>query len=250
MSERSGMESPIRRNNIKSILYIIGICMVMQSCGSASLKRSALSCSEDDWVLEEFRVPAIRAVGRVKIDLPKYRIRGICRIEFDGRDVLAIDFKHSSLFGAYEEDALIRLSGGELTILDRERDRWFDTDSSLAMLTRGVGFDLYTDDLLYALLLALPECSDMTDPELWDGGDEWRLVGEWRGRRIELEGGEGRAIESFSFCPTGDMGCYTMSYRYDDGSEYPNRISIARDSGRERITFDIVDRQSGPDPSR
>lgn len=213
------------------------------------LKRSSISCDGDEWLLEDFRTPAVTAVGRVKLDLPKYRIRGICRIDFDGRDALTIDFKHSSLFGAYEEDVLIRLRDGELTILDRQRERWFDTDSSLAMIARGVGFEVYADDLLYALLLAFPECSEMTGTESWEGEEGWRLVGEWRGRRIELEGGKRRTVESFSLCIRDEMDCFTMSYRYEDSSAYPNRIGMVRDGGRVKITFDIVDYRSGLDVS-
>ena len=213
------------------------------------LRRSNVTCDGDEWPLEDFRTPAAIAVGRVKIELPKYRIRGICRIDFDGRNALTIDFKHSSLFGAYEEDALIRLRDGELTIVDRERERWFDTDSSLAIIARGVGFEVYADDLLYALLFAFPGCSEMTGTELWEGEEGWRLAGEWRGRRIELEGGKRHTIESFSFCIRDEMDCFTMSYRYDDSSAYPNRIGMARDGGRAKITFDIVDYRSGLDLS-
>lgn len=236
-------------NNVKSFYYLIAIVVIMQSCAATDMKRSGLSCSGDDWMFENSGAPSVTAVGRIKIDLPKYRIRGICRIEFDGRDLLTIDFKHSSLFGAYEEDAHIRLRNGELTIVDRERNRWFDNDSSLAIISRGVGFDVYADDLLYALLLAFPECSEIVEPELWTGGERWHLVGGWRGRRIELRGRGGQEVESFSFCPQSGTSCYTMSYRYDDSSGYPNRIGMVRDGGRERITFDIVDRRNGSDGS-
>ncbi len=246
MSGPSGERQVSRRIDIKTTLYLIVICLVMQSCASDVLERSTLSCDGDEWLPVDFRAPAVTAVGRVKIDLPKYRVRGICRIDFNGDDDLTIDFKHSSLFGAYEEDVLVRLRDGELTLVDRERGRWFDADSSLAIITSGVGFEFYADDLLYVLLFAFPKCSEMTGPKLSEGENGWRLVGEWRGRRIELEGNHGHTVESFSFCLQDEMDCFTTSYKYDDSSFYPNRITMSRDSGREKITFDIVDRWSGP----
>jgi hypothetical protein len=187
------------------------------------------------------RPPALIAVGRMRIDLPRYRIRGICRVEYDGEDTMSIDFKHSSLFGAYEEDALIMLRGDELIVLDRERNRTFDSDSSVAIIARGIGFDVHADDLLYALLFALPACSEITDPEYSADDAGWSLAGVWRERHIELEGSDGRAVEAFSFCPIDKTDCYKLSYRYSADSVYPERIILARRGGREKITFDIVD---------
>jgi hypothetical protein len=195
----------------------------------------------EEWPLAEMRPPALTAVGRIRIDLPRYRIRGICRVEYDGEDAMSIDFKHSSLFGAYEEDALILLRGDELVIMDRERNRTFDTDSSVAIIARGVGFDIQADDLLYALLFALPACPEIEGPEYSADGAGWSLAGVWRGRSIELEGSDGGAVEAFSFCPIDKNNCYRMSYKYDSDSVYPERIVLVRRGGRERITFDIVD---------
>jgi hypothetical protein len=198
-------------------------------------------CRGDEWFFGQSRPSAITAVGRVKIELPKYRIRGICRIEYGLDGALTIDFKHSSLFGAYEEDALISYRDGGLSIVDRERNRWFGADSALAVLTRGVGFDLYPDDLLYALLLALPRCEEIRDPQVWEGGGRWRLAGDWRGRAIEIEGTDHHAVRRFSFCPNNRNDCYTIDYIYNGVSVYPKRIGMARNDGLERITFDIVE---------
>jgi hypothetical protein len=183
----------------------------------------------------------ISIVGRAKIVLPKYRVRGICRIHSEPSGGLVIDFEHSSLFGAYREDATIMLEGEELLIIDRERERMYGNDESLSILGSQLAFDLFPDDIRYALLFAVPDCAEIDDLVVDSHDGRWSLSGEWRGRNIEMEGRGGLGPERLTLCTKDKTDCYTISYKHDNDGMYPRGLEMVKEGGQERIYLEIID---------
>lgn len=181
--------------------------------------------------------------GKVRLELPRYRVRGTCRILRypDGR--LQIDFIHSSLFGSYREDATIYVGPDRMIIEDHERGEFWDSDSTLALLRRHFGFEIYPDDISYNLLFARPESSGVTGyAEQGDDGD-WVLEGVWRERDIEIRGIEGEGPLSFSECAGEERVCYITRYKYPGGASggaYPEKIVIERVRGVERLSLTVT----------
>ncbi len=177
------------------------------------------------------------------MELPQYRIRGLCRILYSPDKLLRIDFRHSSLFGALREDVTV-LVGDSLVIYDREEGRYFTGDSSLAVLRRGIGERIEPDDIFYALLLAIPACSELEGREIIEFGSRWELRARWRDRNIMIRGERGKGPREFEQCFAGRGRCYLIRYdSYDSvsGAVYPGRMRLERNSGRERIDFELTD---------
>ena len=188
----------------------------------------------------------VSIVGRAKIVLPKYRVRGICRIRLEPSGVLVIDFEHSSLFGAYREDATIMLEGDELFIVDRERGRMYDNDASLSMLGSELAFELFTDDIRYALLFAVPDCTAIEGLVADSNGGRWRLTGEWRGRNIEMEGRDGCRPDRLTLCAKDKSNCYIIRYKHTRDGIYPRGLEMVKEGGEERIYLEIIDVRFSP----
>ncbi len=224
--------------------------MLAQSCAAPGPRRGGVPCDErfDEIVLfPAMPGEALEIVGKLRIDLPRYRIRGLARIVYVPADHTArIDFRHSSLFGAIEEDVTL-LVGDSLIIRDHTGGRRWGNDSSLALVKQETGCEIAPDDILAALLFKLPRCAELESAEvLWDGGD-WRLKADWRGRRVELRGNAGRGFTDFKECFSGDAGCYTVTYGERTGEfvfSYPRWIRLRMEGGQERITFELVDIKS------
>lgn len=234
---------------MKYPLYLIFISIISASCAAPMQYRSYIPCGgESDLPFSPFGGERdISIVGRAKIVMPKYRVRGVCRIRSGPSGGLVIDFEHSSLFGAYREDATIILEDGELTIIDRERGRLYDNDASLSLLGSELAFDIFPDDMRYAMLLAAPECDAIEGLEVDAGDGRWRLTGVWRGRDMEIEGRGGYGPERFTLCAKDKTNCYIISYKQTGNGGYPRSLQLARDGGSERITLEIVDiRFTGP----
>ena len=183
----------------------------------------------------------VSIVGRAKIVLPKYRIRGICRIRSEPSGGLVVDFEHSSLFGAYREDATIMLDGGKLLIIDRERGRMYDNDASLSILGSELAFQLFPDDIRYALLLDVPECTEIEGLVVDSDDGRWRLAGEWRGRNIVMEGRGGYGPDRLTLCTKDKNNCYMISYKHNRDGTYPRGMEIVKEGGEERIYLEIID---------
>lgn len=185
----------------------------------------------------------VELTGKVRLDLPRYRLRGLCRILSSGEGLLRIDFRHSSLFGAVSEDVTI-VAGDALAICDREEGIVFESDSSLAFLRRSVGEAVEPDDLLYALLLAVPRCADMGMPGIEESGSRWKVSAGWRDRRVEIRGKREEGPREFEQCFADGARCFLVSYdRYDpaDAFRYPRRIRLSKIGGAERITLELID---------
>jgi hypothetical protein len=192
-------------------------------------------------------------VAKTRIDLPKYRLRGICRIRYLPPDNLRIDFEHSSLFGTYREDTSLFIRGRSIEVFDRERGRFFGTDSSKALISEGVGFTLFPDDLIIALALKEPPCDEIDGADLREGDGEWSLTGGWRTRRIAISGRRDVGPSTFRVCVGGSGDCYVVRYSYSDdlpGFRYPSRITLTHENHMERISMVIRKAEREPlDPS-
>jgi hypothetical protein len=215
----------------------------MSSCAAPMRELSIPPCSGEGGVpftpYGDGRQGSI--VGRVKIVLAKYRVRGICKIWSEASGRILIDFEHSSLFGAYREDAAIMLDGGELIIIDRERGRMYDNDESLSMLGSELAFELFPDDIAYVLLLAVPDCDAIEGLDLESDDGRWHLSGVWRGRDIEMEGRSGRGPDRLTLCSNNRTECYTIKYKYSGNWTYPKGLEMAREGGEERIYLEVID---------
>jgi hypothetical protein len=191
--------------------------------------------------------------GRAKIELPQYRVRGVFRAVYSPKGELRIDFKHSSLFGAYREDATILVKDSTLAILDRERGRIFAGDSSLIAVRNGLGIAIRPDDIIYAFMLAFPSCADFDPFAMSGSGREWGMSGRWRGRTVELKGEKGEGPSSFKQCVDNGRDCYTINYDYAGSSKrggYPGWMVLNRERGTERISLEIREfKEFEPPPS-
>jgi hypothetical protein len=188
--------------------------------------------------------------GSVRIDLPRFRVRGICTIRANPAGDVRIDFHHSSLFGAYREDASVFVRRGRIGILDRERGAFFGNDSTLALLRDYLEFNVMPDDLAYLLLFVDPDCAGITDARFTaesgrreESGD-WRLQGSWRDRAIEIEGQAAGEPIRFRQCRSNGTHCYIARYEYsgdDIDCRYPAAVTLESEYGSRRLSMAVRD---------
>lgn len=185
----------------------------------------------------------------LRLDLPKYRIKGTCAIYRSSDGSVQIDFLHSSLFGSYREDATIFIEGDSIAIQDNERDIFRGTEETLAHLEEHFEFKVTPEDILVFMLLEAPLLEDLTEPGFSDSGGGWKLSGEWKRRRLRIEGEEGRGIVSLRICTLDGKGCYEARYGYESSGRlggYPEKIVCESADGGERlsVTVESVEKKS------
>jgi hypothetical protein len=179
---------------------------------------------------------------RVRLDLPKYRIRGTCELYRAPDGSVQIDFVHSSLFGSYREDATIYIRGDSISIQDNERGVFRGSAETLAHLEEYLGFSVIAEDIIVFMLLGTPGLEDMGEPVSSVSGRKWRLSGEWRGRLLEIEGEKGRGPLMLRICPMDGKGCYEARYGYSQGGGlegYPERIVCERTGSSEMLSVTV-----------
>jgi len=223
--------------------YFIAITLVAASCAPNTSSRISYMCEDDLPGLYSLSIPSISITikGRVRIEVPEYRIRGACSIDYNPAGRLVIDFHHSSLFGAHTENATLHVTANDLIIYDNERDRYSPTDSSLALLKESLRLDVMPDDIIYALLFDSPACSDIEDVRFEGSETSWELEGIWRGRPVMIKGDRERGVSRFRLCSDDGTICYTIRYYYSDKQPYPERITVKRDHGSERLSLEVTD---------
>jgi hypothetical protein len=228
---------------LRLISYYIAITLVTASCAANKSNLVPYVCEDDLQELYSQQTPAkdITIKGRVRIEVPEYRIRGACSIDFDPAGRLVIDFHHSSLFGAHSESATLHVTASDLIIYDNERGRYSPTDSSLALLRESLGLDLMPDDIIYALLFDSPACSEIEGIRFEGSEASWELEGIWRGRPVTMKGDRERGVSRFRLCSDDGTICYTIRYYYSDKQPYPERITVNRDHGSERLSLEVTD---------
>ncbi|MBN1164290.1 MAG: hypothetical protein JXB45_06910 [Candidatus Krumholzibacteriota bacterium] len=227
---------------IRILSYILAL-LLLQSCASAPPVR--VPVEREDHLRGIFppidKGSDLVLAGKVRLDLPRYRVRGVCQILYSPGNGAQIDFTHSSLFGAYRENATIYLSEEEMVIFDHERETVWDSDSTLSLLERYFDFKVFPDDLLYILLLAVPAC-EMLEMDRKDASQEqYVLYGRWRGRKMELEVSGERGPLRFDLCAGNSSGCYSARYGYNRGEgRYPSKIVLESGSGDHRLSFSDI----------
>ncbi len=180
--------------------------------------------------------------AKVRLSLPKYRIRGACSIFRSPEGALQVDFIHSSIFGSYREDATIFVAGDTMMIRDNERDLLWGPQEALDLVSEHFEFAFGPEDVVVFLLLGAPREEDLEAASAKISGDEWSITGMWKGRPIEIEGVEGLGPVRFRICASGGTGCYEARYSYRSGGAlagYPDRIVCERIGGSERLSISV-----------
>jgi hypothetical protein len=227
----------------------LALIALSQSCATLGPRRVATPCDESfDALLSPAKTAGgVEVVGKLRLDLSRYRIRGLVKIAYSPAEGEArIDFRHSSLFGAIEEDVTI-LAGDSLAIYDRVSGRYLGNDSSLALVREATGGEIAPDDILIAMGLASPRCAEMGSISATRSSETWRLRGGWRDRRIEMRGEAGRGTLEFKQCFAGGAGCYTITYGKPVVSSdvaYPSWVRLRREGGSETATFELIELKS------
>jgi hypothetical protein len=222
------------------------IIAALQSCATFGPSREPAPCDEEF----EKLLPAVPAsggleiAGKLRMDLARYRVRGLVRITFSPEAQAArIDFRTSSLFGAVEEDLTLLVDGG-LVLYDRERGGYSEGDSTLALVENGIGERIVPRDLLGVLLFALPRCEELQSPVIEHTRAEWELKGVWRDRLIEIRGDSGAGVKELRLRFPGDADRYIVRYGNAvtaGGVSYPAWIRLSREKGEGRIIFELTD---------
>ncbi|MCX5752424.1 MAG: hypothetical protein NTW97_02125 [Candidatus Krumholzibacteria bacterium] len=224
----------------------VALIVLAQSCATFGPRRVEAPCDERfEALLSPVKTGEdVEIVGKLRLDLSRYRIRGLIRVAYSpGEGMARIDFRHSSLFGAIEEEVTI-LAGDSLVIYDRESGKYLGNDSSLALVRKETGCEVAPDDILVAMLLALPRCAEMRSVSIARSGETWRLKADWRKRRIEMRGERDWGTREFEQCFAGGGGCYTVSYGRPSSSSnlaYPRWVRLRRENGGERATFELIE---------
>jgi hypothetical protein len=227
------------------ILCALAVVSAVQSCASFGPSRVAAPCDERFEAL----FPAIRTgegieiVGRLRMEIEQYRVRGILRITYSPRErAVRMDFRQSSLFGAIEEDVTM-LAGDSLVIYDREHGRYWGNDSSLSLVEGEVGERITSADILDALLFAFPRCAELGSAAVEYSGSVWRLRAIWRDHEIEMRGERGRGIRELRKCFTRGGHCYSIEYGHQVTSGdvgYPAWVKLSRESGDGGAFFELT----------
>ncbi len=226
--------------------YLIVIMFLVQSCASRPVRMRPFDCDEEFPGLFPVQdaYGELTITGMAKIEMPRYRLKGACRVRYGSGEGLRLDFQHSSLFGSYREDATIVVNGDEIFIIDHEHGCFYDNDSTLAILGGIMDFRVYAEDLLFALLLRHPDCHEFEQVTITEKDHEWVLDGLWRERHVEITGKTGKGPVTVRQCVDGGAACYMINYGYPARSgkvRYPSRIRITRSNGQGRISFEVID---------
>jgi hypothetical protein len=231
--------------HIRLIPYLIVLVALMQSCAFLGSPRVQAPCDSEFEAL----FPAIQAadgieiVGKVRLEVRQYRIRGLLRIIYSPREHAAqLDFQNSSLFGAIEEDVTM-LVGDSLIIFDRERGTYFGNDSARALVEEKMGEKITAEDILDALLFSYPCCAELQSPAIEYSGADWKLKADWRGRRIEMRGERSVGLSEFRFCFAGESS-YSLTYGRPAKSSmvrYPAWVKLSRDGGGAKALFEVIE---------
>jgi len=218
---------------------------VTQSCSSVGYVPHDMPCDERFEALfpSEGRDRGLEIVGKIRMELPRYRIRGICRILYLPDERLRIDFHHASLFGAIKEEITVLVSDS-LVIYDQQDERFVASDSALAVLRRAFAESIEPDDIRYALLLGVPRCSELEGLTIAESGSHWELRARWRDRNIAIRGERALGPREFKQCFPLTKRCYRVtydSYATVSGITYPRRVELERENGAERVDLQVTE---------
>ncbi|MDD3642167.1 MAG: hypothetical protein PHQ19_01700 [Candidatus Krumholzibacteria bacterium] len=229
----------------KRIFYLLLFILVTVSC-AVRKPGSRVEAADGAEQTPRFAVPGgspphpREISARVRIELPRYRVRGICGVHWSGDGFLQVDFDHSSLFGALRREATILIGGGSIEIRDDSRGEVVRDEEALAMLGDQLGIEVCADDIVYLLLLLPLPLGEEGPVEVERRGDEVAVRGLWRGRAVEIAGPPGLPPRRLRVISAGGIG-YETRYGYPKGAPdaYPERIVFERTGGGGRISLTI-----------
>jgi len=176
--------------------------------------------------------------GKLRAELPKYRVKGILQIYCSHKGSIRLDFHHSSFMGAYEESYTLLVSGGTIYLYDRVREMLYRGEEVLELLSNALGTHVYVEDLPVVLLF---KESISVKGESFSSKrmvSEWKVEGTFKGRDIIIKGA--RYVEAIEQCI--DKKCYIARYlRYKDSGTfvYPFYIILTKKPGTEKVTFEV-----------
>ena len=239
------------RNALNRTVYLTIINIVMVSC-AGERPAAPLEAEPAAREADRFNVPAVRegepfeVSARVRIDLPRYRVRGACGLYWSGDGFLQLDFDHSSLFGALREEATILVGDGRIAIHDGRRETVVEDGEALAVLADHLDLEVFADDLVYLLLLRPMSLEKGRAVEVERRGADLTVRGVWRGRRVEISGPAGLPPRRIRVVSSGGVG-YETRYGYPRGEPggYPERIVCERMGGGGRISLTVESTGSG-----
>jgi len=216
------------------------------SCAVFGPPRVSAPCDEHFEAL----LPAIQVgegleiIGKVRMELDAYRIRGILRITYAPREHAArIDFRQSSLFGALEEDVTI-LIGDSLGMYDRESGRYLANDSSLSLVEERLGERITPEEILCVLLFDLPRCVDLRAAAVTHAGADWELKALWNNRRIEMHGDANAGLSEFRQCYAGEGDWYIVTYGPALTAwnvRYPAWVRLSKRNGGGKAIIELIE---------
>lgn len=219
---------------------------VWQSCATFGPPRVSAPCDENFEAL----FPAIQVgegleiVGKIRMELGAYRLRGILRITYAPREHAArMDFRQSNLFGSLEKDVTI-LAGDSLIIYDRETGRYLANDSSLSLVEEGLGERITPEDILCVLLLDVPRCTELRSAAVTHSGADWELKALWKDRRIEMRGDTNAGLSEFRQCYAGEKDCYIAKYgpaMTARNVSYPAWVRLSKENGEGKVIIELTE---------
>jgi len=231
----------LRHSISRGFLFIIIVSvLVSYSCASKGTKpRSLIELPSRFPVI--INIPPNSDVslrGRLRAELPKYRVKGILQIYCSREGSIRIDFHHSSLMGAYEENYTLLISEGTIYLYDRMREVLYRGEEVLELLSNALGTNVYVDDL--PVILLFKNLESVVERSIDSKGMEgkWKVEGTFRGRNITIKGT--KHVESIEQCI--DKKCYIARYmRYRDTGTfiYPFYMVLTKKPGTEKLTFKV-----------
>jgi len=178
--------------------------------------------------------------GRLRAELPRYRVKGILQVYCSAEGSIRLDFHYSGLMGAHEEEYTILISEGKIYMFDRMRETLYREREVLEIFSDALDMDVYVDDIPRVLLFRGLDSEIIYTDTIQGRGGRWKIEGEFRGRKLAITGS--RYIESIEQCDS--RKCYVSKYiRYRGVEEliYPFYIILARKPGTEKVTFEVSD---------
>jgi len=222
--------------------FLCTVVIILTSCSkSGSLKVTGLEEYYNN--RQSIPVPAdsdFVVTGRMKIESVDARLRGAVRLVVSGGGELRMDFRHSSLMGAYEEDFSLLITPRIFYIYDRKRDRLYEGKSALNLINERLSFSVEPDDILYLLLFKRMEEGDIGSPRYMTDGSRWVLDAVFRGRHIQVGGDRIGEVGFFKQCF--GRRCYTArygDYRKLIWGSYPFYLNFSDDRNDIRVTLEV-----------
>jgi hypothetical protein len=185
----------------------------------------------------------LETVGKVKIDVKKYRVRGRYRMTSEGNGNVTVEFAGSMVLGGHHEDVVVSLHGGVLRILDRERGRLYEKTEADEMVRDGLDVDWNLSELIRRVIARPVNCSSLSAVSVTGDTNAGGVTLEGRldGERFRLEFENGR-LEKASWPVPSRRGLDDrMTVRYDwgaRGSRELRELVVFLEGRRWRIKMD------------